>query len=61
MALWYLQESNQGHIDFQSIALPTELRYQLNRGANLRELFILQKEILKNLKIHCLKQDLTYI
>ena len=26
--LWYLQESNQGHMDFQSIALPTELRYQ---------------------------------
>ena len=26
-ALWYLQESNQGHMDFQSIALPTELRY----------------------------------
>jgi hypothetical protein len=26
--LWYLQESNQGHADFQSAALPTELRYQ---------------------------------
>ena len=26
---WYLQESNQGHKDFQSFALPTELRYQL--------------------------------
>ncbi len=25
--LWYLQESNQGHQDFQSCALPTELRY----------------------------------
>ena len=23
---WSLQESNQGHMDFQSIALPTELR-----------------------------------
>lgn len=23
---WFLQESNQGHMDFQSIALPTELR-----------------------------------
>ena len=22
---WYLQESNQGHKDFQSFALPTEL------------------------------------
>ena len=25
--MWYLQESNQGHKDFQSFALPTELRY----------------------------------
>ena len=23
---WFLQESNQGHTDFQSVALPTELR-----------------------------------
>lgn len=42
--LWYLQESNQGHTDFQSVALPTELRYQLNRAANLRELFIMQNK-----------------
>ncbi len=27
--MWYLQESNQGHTDFQSVALPTELRYLL--------------------------------
>ena len=26
--MWCLQESNQGHMDFQSIALPTELRHQ---------------------------------
>ena len=25
---WCLQESNQGHKDFQSFALPTELRHQ---------------------------------
>ncbi len=25
--LWCLQESNQGHTDFQSVALPTELRH----------------------------------
>ena len=25
---WYLQESNRGHTDFQSDALPTELRHQ---------------------------------
>jgi hypothetical protein len=25
--MWYLQESNQGHTDFQSVALPSELRY----------------------------------
>ena len=41
---WYLQESNQGHTDFQSVALPTELRYQRIRAANLRELFIMQKK-----------------
>ena len=56
--LWYLQESNQGHTDFQSVALPTELRHQHIRAANLRELFILQKEILKNLK---LKLDMRYL
>ena len=28
--LWYLQGSNQGHMDFQSIALPSELRYRYN-------------------------------
>ena len=29
VTVWYLQESNQGHKDFQSFALPTELRYPL--------------------------------
>ena len=32
--LWYLQESNQGHKDFQSFALPTELRYHVLRQMN---------------------------
>ena len=41
--LWYLQESNQGHMDFQSIALPTELRYRLNAGANIRGFLIYPK------------------
>ncbi len=27
--LWYHLDSNQGHMDFQSIALPPELWYQL--------------------------------
>ncbi len=31
--MWCLQESNQGHMDFQSIALPTELRHQYPKGA----------------------------
>ena len=26
---WYLLELNQGHMDFQSIALPPELRYRV--------------------------------
>ena len=33
---WCLQESNQGHMDFQSIALPTELRHQLRVGKNIK-------------------------
>ncbi len=34
--MWCLQESNQGHMDFQSIALPTELRHQrLLAAANI--------------------------
>jgi len=36
MHLWYLQESNQGHTDFQSVALPTELRYQYFKVFNVR-------------------------
>ena len=31
--MWCLQESNQGHMDFQSIALPTELRHHTPKGA----------------------------
>ena len=34
--MWYLQESNQGHMDFQSIALPTELRHQLRDAKNIK-------------------------
>ena len=30
--LWYHLDSNQGHKDFQSFALPTELWYQLRRA-----------------------------
>ena len=32
---WYLQESNQGHKDFQSFALPTELRYPAFKQAQI--------------------------
>src|SRR5690625_5326771 len=32
--LWYLPESNWGHMDFQSIALPTELRYRPSQKRN---------------------------
>lgn len=41
--LWYLQESNQGHMDFQSIALPTELRYLAECGCKYRTIFNLSK------------------
>ena len=30
--LWCLPESNWGHMDFQSIALPAELRHQGDRS-----------------------------
>ena len=42
---WYLQESNQGHMDFQSIALPTELRYLLD-GCKYSVLFNSPQNIL---------------
>ena len=32
---WYLQESNRGHTDFQSDALPTELRHHCFCGAKI--------------------------
>ena len=32
---WCLQESNQGHKDFQSFALPTELRHRCFKRAFL--------------------------
>jgi hypothetical protein len=52
---WRLQESNQGHTDFQSVALPTELRrrpylwvqrYKLNSFDNNIFLFFLKILIL---------------
>ena len=51
--LWYLQGSNQGHMDFQSIALPSELRYHANAGANIRQFFKFTNKKLK-------KKDLFY-
>ena len=41
--MWYLQESNQGHMDFQSIALPTELRYRAQCGCKYKMIFNLTK------------------
>ena len=37
--VWCLQESNQGHKDFQSFALPTELRHQQRKYALQRYYF----------------------
>ena len=44
---WYLPDLNWGHMDFQSIALPTELRYLFNAGANIGRFLIYPKQILK--------------
>ena len=47
---WCLQESNQGHKDFQSFALPTELRHHRVSGCKYSILFlILPNKIVKNL------------
>ena len=40
---WYLQESNQGHKDFQSFALPTELRYLAKAVANIYSFLLFAK------------------
>ncbi len=44
---WCLQESNQGHKDFQSFALPTELRHQLllKAVANIISFLVTDKTI----------------
>ena len=55
--MWYLQESNQGHMDFQSIALPTELRHRLLSqiinlaAANIMVFLLQQNNFLKNIFI----------
>ena len=41
--MWYHQESNQGHKDFQSFALPTELWYQKAKA----NILILNKAVFK--------------
>ena len=47
---WYHQESNRGHKDFQSFALPTELWYHFRlAGANIRLFSILQNPCLKKI------------
>ena len=38
--LWYLAESNRGHKDFQSFALPTELRYLTELGVQKYSFFL---------------------
>ena len=46
---WYLQESNQGHKDFQSFALPTELRYLFVKPSKYNCFNTIGKELLKKL------------
>ena len=41
--LWYHRESNQGHKDFQSFALPTELWYLAFCGAKVALIFLSRK------------------
>ncbi len=47
--MWYHQESNRGHKDFQSFALPTELWYQCYclTGAKVKEIFEITSVLLE--------------
>ncbi len=45
--LWYHLDSNQGHKDFQSFALPTELWYLPLRSANVACFFIYRNFFVK--------------
>gem|GEM_PF-1615878 len=55
--LWCLQGSNQGHMDFQSIALPSELRHLYNfeqyclliAGANIEAFLSYPKHFFKKM------------
>ena len=50
--MWYLQESNQGHKDFQSFALPTELRYRILKCSKYKRVFRFEQIITnKNLLV----------
>ncbi len=42
--MWYHQESNRGHKDFQSFALPTELWYLFClSGCKYTDIFLIRK------------------
>ena len=45
---WYHLESNQGHMDFQSIALPTELWHQLIFETAKLNIFLSQQNTERN-------------
>jgi hypothetical protein len=43
--LWYQRESNQRHTDFQSVALPAELWYQLFGEGKDRSFFVISNKV----------------
>ena len=47
--VWYHQESNRGHTDFQSVALPTELWYHHLKNSE-NDVFLISecKDMVKN-------------
>ena len=47
---WYHLELNQGHTDFQSVALPTELWYQRFWSGKNTFFFNYAKQIIKKVK-----------
>ena len=56
--MWYLQESNQGHKDFQSFALPTELRYHSKfPGTNILAFQELTSRLKKNFYFYLMSKN----
>ena len=50
--MWCLQESNQGHTDFQSVALPTELRHLFHKKCKYKVILYVSQIIFLNYYVY---------